>query len=60
MVSVAASIRGSASAFMAASLAQLRHAALLNRLNKRDHYLEAMAKAFLPATELDSCETVKQ
>ena len=31
----------------AASLAPLRHTALINRLNKRDHYLEAMAKAFL-------------
>jgi Domain of unknown function (DUF4391) len=30
-----------------ALLAPLRQAALLNRLNKRDHYLEAMAKAFL-------------
>lgn len=30
-----------------ASLAPLRHSALINRLNKRDHYLEAMAKAFL-------------
>jgi hypothetical protein len=31
----------------AAALAPLRHTALINRLNKRDHYLEAMAKAFL-------------
>ena len=31
----------------AASLAPLRHTAMINRLNKRDHYLEAMAKAFL-------------
>lgn len=31
----------------AAILAPLRHSALVNRLNKRDHYLEAMAKAFL-------------
>ncbi|MFN4806847.1 MAG: DUF4391 domain-containing protein [Akkermansiaceae bacterium] len=30
-----------------AALAPLRHTALINRLNKRDHYLEAMAKAFL-------------
>jgi hypothetical protein len=31
----------------AAALAPLRHTALINHLNKRDHYLEAMAKAFL-------------
>lgn len=31
----------------AAGLGPLRQAALLNRLNKRDHYLEAMTKAFL-------------
>jgi hypothetical protein len=31
----------------AAALAPLRHTALINRFNKRDHYLEAMAKAFL-------------
>ena len=31
----------------AAALAPLHHTALINRLNKRDHYLEAMAKAFL-------------
>jgi hypothetical protein len=30
-----------------AALAPLQHTALINRLNKRDHYLEAMAKAFL-------------
>lgn len=30
-----------------AALAPLHHTALINRLNKRDHYLEAMAKAFL-------------
>jgi hypothetical protein len=31
----------------AASLAPLRHISLVNRLNKRDHYLEAMTKAFI-------------
>lgn len=30
-----------------AILAPIRQSALINRLNKRDHYLEAMAKAFL-------------
>ncbi|MFN5580502.1 MAG: DUF4391 domain-containing protein, partial [Akkermansiaceae bacterium] len=30
-----------------AALAPLRHTALINRLNKRDHYIEAMAKAFI-------------
>jgi hypothetical protein len=31
----------------AATLAHIRQSAILNRLNKRDHYLEAMTKAFL-------------